>query len=144
MNFRLISGFSQYLFGRSKASAVTEFLIFTLPFFIILLLITTSVYQNSMANSEAKNLARQSLRAFISSPNNEIAEVRANQVIEIYRNSLSAQNATARNFSIKFSCTNNPCLSPGGSVSAFLEVSITGNPSRKVFGTATEYVDLWR
>ena len=144
MNFRLISGFSQYLFGRSKASAVTEFLIFTLPFFVTLLLITTSVYQNSMANSEAKNLARQSLRAFISSPSNELAEVRANQVIEIYRSSLSAQNASARNFSIKFICTNNPCLSPGGSVSALLEVSITGNPSRKVFGTATEYVDLWR
>ena len=144
MNFRLISGFSQYLFGRSKASAVTEFLIFALPFFVILLLITTSVYQNSMANSEAKNLARQSLRAFISSPSNELAEVRANQVIEIYRSSLSAQNASARNFSIKFICTNNPCLSPGGSVSVFLEVSITGNPSRKVFGTATEYVDLWR
>lgn len=144
MNDRLISCLSQYLFGRSKASAVTEFLIFTLPFFVILLLITTSVYQNSMANSEAKNLARQSLRAFISSPNNELAEVRANQVIDIYRNSLSIQNASARNFSIKFTCTRNPCLSPGGSVSAFLEVSIIGSPSRKVIGTATEYVDLWR
>jgi hypothetical protein len=144
MNFRLISGLSQYLLRRSKGSAVTEFLIFTLPFFVILLLITTSVYQNSMANSEAKNLARQSLRAFISSPSNELAEVRANQVIEIYRSSLSAQNASARDFSINFTCTRNPCLSPGGSVSAFLEVSITGNPSRKIFGAATEYVDLWR
>ncbi len=97
-----------------------------------------------MANSEAKNLARQSLRAYISSPNNELAEVRGSQVIEIYRHSLSAQNASARNFSIKFTCTNNPCLSPGGSVTAYLEVSINGNPSRKVFAAATEYVDLWR
>lgn len=136
--------FSKYIFGRSKASAVTEFLIFTLPFFVILLMLTTSVYQYSMANSEAKNLARQSLRAYITSPSNELAEVRANQVLEIYRNSLSANNATARNFSIRFTCTRNPCLSPGGSVSALLEVSINGNSLRKVYGAATEYVDLWR
>ena len=144
MSSRLISHFFRFSFGRSKGSAITEFLIFTLPFFVILLLMTTSVYQNSMANNEAKNLARQSLRAFITSPSNELAEVRANQVLDIYRNSLSTQNSTARNFSIEFTCTRNPCLSPGGSVSATLEVSILGNSSRKIVGKATEYVDLWR
>lgn len=144
MNTRLISYFFQFIFRRSKGSAITEFLIFTLPFFVILLLMTTSIYQNSMANNEAKNLARQSLRAFITSPSNELAEVRANQVLDIYRNSLSTQNSTARNFSIEFTCTRNPCLSPGGSVSATLEVSILGNSSRKIVGKATEFVDLWR
>jgi hypothetical protein len=107
-------------------------------------MMTTSIYQNSIANNEAKNLARQSLRAFITSPSNELAEVRANQVLDIYLNSLSTQNENARNFSIKFTCTRNPCLSPGGSVSATLEVSILGNSSRKIVGNATEYVDLWR
>lgn len=105
---------------------------------------TTSVYQNSMANNEAKNLARQSLRAFITSPSNELAEVRANQVLDIYRNLLSTHNVNARNFSIEFTCTRNPCLSPGGSVSATLVVSILGKSSRKIVGKATEYVDLWR
>jgi len=134
----------QVVFGKSKASAITEFLIFTLPFFVFLFFITTNVYQNSLATSEAKNLARQSLRAFITSPSNELAEVRANQVIDFYRNSLSVQNAAVREFEIKFTCTRNPCLSPGGTVIATLEVLIKGDQPRRIFGTAMEYVDLWR
>lgn len=144
MSSRLISHFFRFSFGRSKGSAITEFLIFTLPFFVILLLMTTSVYQNSMANNEAKNLARQSLRAFITSPSNQLAEVRANQVLEIYRDSLSSQNASKRSFNVRFICTKSPCLSAGGAVSAILEVSINGNPSRRIIGVASEYVDLWR
>jgi hypothetical protein len=38
-----------------------------------------------MAISESKNLARQSVRAFVTSPNEELAMVRAFQVIEIYK-----------------------------------------------------------
>jgi hypothetical protein len=144
MNPPLVKYFSYHLHKKSSGSAITEFLIFTMPFFVILLVITLNVYQNSMANNEARNLARQSLRAFISSPSNELAEVRANQVLEIYRDSLSAQNASTRRFNIKFNCTKNPCLSAGGAVSAILEVSIAGNPSRRIISTATEYVDLWR
>lgn len=111
---------------------------------MLLFLITTNIYQNSIATSEAKNLARQCLRAYITSPSNELAEVRANQVLNIYRNALSAQNAQAREFKIKFICTRNPCLSPGGSVTASLDVVIKGNPPRIISGTAVEYVDLWR
>jgi hypothetical protein len=135
----------QLQFGRkSDGSAITEFLIFTLPFFAALLLITLNVYQHSMAVNEAKNLARQSLRAFITSPNNEIAEARGNQVLEIYRNNLSQQDFSTRDYEIEFQCSNNPCLSPGGSVSAYLKVSIKGETRKDIIGTATEYVDLWR
>ncbi len=97
-----------------------------------------------MATQEAKNLARQSLRAYISSPTNELAEIRANQVLEIYRDSLSNQNAAKRSFNVRFICTKSPCLSPGGAVSAVLEVSTEGNSLRKTIAVATEYVDIWR
>lgn len=144
MSLQLLKRIIKPFRGKSNGSAITEFLIFTLPFFVSLLLITFNVYQHSMANNEAKNLARQSLRAFITSPNNEIAEARGNQVLEIYRDNLSLQDFNNRNFEIKFECSNNPCLSPGGSVSAFLRVSIKGQRFREITGTATEYVDLWR
>jgi hypothetical protein len=97
-----------------------------------------------MATNEAKNLARQSLRAFITSPNNDIAEARGNQVLEIYRNNLSTRDLNNRNFEIKFECSNNPCLTPGGLVSAHLKVSIKGQTLKEITGSATEYVDLWR
>jgi hypothetical protein len=144
MSPQLIKKIQLQFAKKSDGSAITEFLIFTLPFFAALLLITLNVYQHSMAVNEAKNLARQSLRAFITSPNNEIAEARGNQVLEIYRNNLSQQDFSTRDYEIEFQCSNNPCLSPGGSVSAFLKVSIKGETRKDIIGTATEYVDLWR
>jgi hypothetical protein len=144
MSPQLVNKIKLQLRGKSNGSAITEFLIFTLPFFVALLLITLNVYQHSMATNEAKNLARQSLRAFITSPNNEIAEARADQVLEIYRDHLSVQDFINRNFEIKFECSNNPCLSPGGSVTAYLRVSIKGQNIKDISANTTEYVDLWR
>ena len=144
MSLQLINLVKLLFRGKSNGSAITEFLIFTLPFFTALLLITLNVYQHSMATNEAKNLARQSLRAFITSPNNDIAEARGNQVLEIYRNNLSTRDLNYRNFEIKFECSNNPCLTPGGLVSALLKVSIKGQTLKEITVSATEYVDLWR
>ena len=144
MRILLISKALRFLKSKSSGSAISEFLIFTLPFFSALLLITLNVYQHSMATNEAKNLVRQSLRAFITSPNNEIAEARGNQVLEMYRANLSNQNTQRRKYEIEFRCSNSPCLTPGGSVSALLRVSILGELKSEVIGYATEYVDLWR
>ena len=129
---------------KSSGSAITEFLIFALPFFTALLLITMTVYQHSRATNEAKNLVRQSLRAFVTSPSNEIAELRANQVLEMYRENISSSDAKSRIFEINFICSTDPCLSPGGLVSATLKVSILGKTNSEITGTASEYVDLWR
>jgi hypothetical protein len=144
MKIQLINKAQRFLENKSRGSAISEFLIFTLPFFSALLLITLTVYQHSMATNEANNLARQSLRAFITSPNNEIAEARANQVLEMYQTNLSTQDGQMRKYEIEFSCSSNPCLTPGGSVTAHLRVFIKGGEQSEVIGSATEYVDLWR
>ena len=144
MKIQLINKAKSFLKYKSRGSAISEFLIFTLPFFSALLLITLNVYQHAMATNEAKNLARQSLRAFITSPNNEIAEARGNQVLEMYRDNLSNQDNQRRKYEIEFRCSSNPCLTPGGSVSAQLRVFIQGEQQSEVIGSATEYVDLWR
>jgi len=60
-----------------EGSAIAEFVIFTLPFFTAFLILITAIQNQSMAISESKNLARQSVRAFVSSPNEELAMVRA-------------------------------------------------------------------
>ena len=70
--------------ARSEGSAITEFLIFTLPFFTAILFMAISINEKSMAISEAKNLARQSVRAYVSSPSDQLAQVRADQVITLY------------------------------------------------------------
>jgi hypothetical protein len=144
MNQKYTNGAWWKLRRKSDGSAITEFLIFTLPFFAVLLAITINVYQESIARSEAKNLARQTVRAFISSPTNELAEIRANQVLDIYIENLSSQDLENRSFELNITCTNNPCLSPGGKVTSSLEVLNAGSQARRIIATATEYVDLWR
>ncbi len=130
--------------SESKGSAISEFLIFTLPFVIVILTLTLTVYQKSMAINEAKNLSRQTLRAYITSPSNELAEARAYQVLDLYLGNLSISDANSRRFKMYFECSNNPCLTAGGSVTSRIEISNQSAWVSKVIGSSTEYVDLWR
>ena len=121
-----------------KGSAIAEFVIFTLPFFTAFLILITVIQNRSMAISESKNLARQSVRAFVSSPNEELAMVRAFQVIEIYKSKLSRNAENEREIELNLSCAFYPCFMPGNLVTATIKV---GNAQS---ASASEYVDLWR
>jgi hypothetical protein len=121
-----------------KGSAITEFVIFTLPFFTAFLILITAIQNRSMAISESKNLARQSVRAFVSSPNEELAMVRAFQVIEIYKSKLPRSAKKERAIELDLSCAFYPCFMPGNLVTVTIKV---GNDQT---ASASEYVDLWR
>ena len=121
-----------------KGSAIAEFVIFTLPFFTAFLILITTIHNRSMAISESKNLARQSVRAFVSSPNEELAMVRAFQVIEIYKSKQSRSTKKEREIELNLSCAFYPCFMPGNLVTATIKV---GNDQT---ASASEYVDLWR
>ena len=121
-----------------KGSAIAEFVIFTLPFFTAFLILITAIQNQSMVISESKNLARQSVRAFVSSPNEELAMVRAFQIIEIYKSKQSRSAKEEREIELNLSCAFNPCFMPGNLVTATIKV---GNDQT---ASASEYVDLWR
>ena len=127
-----------YLKSGSKGSAVAEFLIFTLPFFTAFLLLITSIHSKSMAMAESSNLSRQVIRAFTTSPNEQLAQQRAFQVLEIYKSKLSIQSRLARPISLEITCRRYPCFSAGNLVTA----TITIGSDQK--SSASEYVDLWR
>ena len=121
-----------------KGSAIAEFVIFTLPFFTAFLILITVIQNRSMAISESKNLARQSVRAFVSSPNEELAMARAFQVIDIYKSKQSRSAKEEREIELNLSCAFYPCFMPGNLVTATIKV---GNDQT---ASASEYVDLWR
>ena len=122
----------------SLGSAVAEFLIFTLPFFTAFLILITLVQYKAVAISESNNLARQAVRAFVTSPSEQLALPRANQVLDIYRSKLSQQALVARPIKLSITCQHYPCFSPGNRVTATITV---GNDQKS---SATEFVDLWR
>jgi hypothetical protein len=134
MNFPI----TKYLKKRSDGSAIAEFLIFTLPFFTIFLILITQIHSKSMALLESNNLARQAVRAFVTSPTSEIAMIRAYQVIDLYKSNLAQDAQKSRPINLNISCQEFPCFSPGNKVSATVSIG------RLSTSTASEYMDLWR
>ena len=128
----------KYINKSDPGSAIAEFVIFKLPFFTAFLILITAIQNRSMAISESKNLARQSVRAFVSSPNEELARVRAYQVVEIYKSKQSRTARSLREIELDLTCSSYPCFTPGNLVTATIKV---GNDQVAV---ASEYVDLWR
>ena len=128
----------KYINKSNPGSAIAEFVIFTLPFFTAFLILITAIQNRSMAISESKNLARQSVRAFVSSPNEELARMRAYQVVEIYKSKQSRTARSLREIELDLTCSSYPCFKPGNLVTATIKV---GNDQVAV---ASEYVDLWR
>ena len=128
----------RYLKRKSNGSAIAEFLIFTLPFFTVFLILITQIHSKSMALLESNNLARQAVRAFVTSPTAELATIRAYQVIDLYKSNLTQDAQLSRPINLSINCQVSPCFSPGNKVSATVSI---GRLSKS---TATEYVDLWR
>jgi hypothetical protein len=128
----------KHLSKKSDGSAITEFLIFTLPFFTVFLILITQIHSKSMALLESNNLARQAVRAFVTSPTAELAIIRAYQVIDLYKSNLAQEALISRPINLSINCQELPCFSPGNKVSATVSIG------RLSTSTATEYVDLWR
>jgi hypothetical protein len=128
----------KYLKKRSDGSAIAEFLIFTLPFFTVFLILITQIHSKSMALLESNNLSRQAVRAFVTSPTAELAMIRAYQVIDLYKSNLAQDALISRPINLSINCQEFPCFSPGNKVSATVSIG------RLSTSTATEYVDLWR
>jgi hypothetical protein len=128
----------KYLKKRSDGSAIAEFLIFTLPFFTVFLILITQIHSKSMALLESNNLARQAVRAFVTSPTAELAMIRAYQVIDLYKSNLAQEVLISRPINLSINCQELPCFSPGN------KVSVTVSIGRLSKSTASEYVDLWR
>ena len=128
----------RFLEKSDEGSATAEFVIFTLPFFTAFLILITTVSSKTLAISESENLARQTVRAFVTSPTQDLAMARAYQVIEIYKSKRSVSSNQMRQIELDISCSFYPCFSPGNMVTA----TITVGKSEKA--SASEYVDLWR
>lgn len=153
-----------------RGSATSEFILIALPLFIPALLFFVSISQVSRAEMEASMLAREALKAFVSSDNDAEAHLRARLLLSQYseltaseRKTRSSQNSLSEEYSI--SCSTYPCIQPGAQVELTLfslidvesEISgieqtpgnawgVNGNQIEKrrvAIASARGYVDKW-
>jgi len=153
-----------------RGSATSEFILIALPLFLPALLFFVSISQVSRAEMEASMLAREALKAFVSSDNDAEAHLRTRLLLSQYseltaseRKTRSSQNSLSEKYSI--SCSTYPCIQPGTQVELTLfslidvesEISgieqtpgnawgVNGNQIEKrrvAIASARVYVDKW-
>ena len=121
-------------------SAIVEFVLLTLPLFIPLILFLTDYSIVSGREIQYQSLARQAIRAFVTSNSQEEG---INDVTFILQKS-----GVYRNVSVEVSCPENPCFTPNALARLTLSrraANITPllGGSNNVIATAYERFDPW-
>ena len=120
----------------TSGSASVEFSMLAIPLFIPLFIFITQFSHASDAQDSLRTLARESVRAFVSSPNDQIAFAVAHQIIEKGGTILGEENVEMR-----IICSASPCISPDARVLVRLVSRDSANQEIEV--SSIEYVSPW-
>jgi Flp pilus assembly protein TadG len=127
-----------FVFDES-GSAILEFIMVALPLFIPLALYLSAVNSSAQGSLELESVARQVARAYTTSPSQDLANTRANEVLSVYQNQILPTHGSTEHLALAIQCEGQPCLTPDTKVM----ITITSLPSGRV-ATATQVVDAWR
>ena len=119
-----------------SGSASVEFSMLAIPLYIPLFIFISQFSHSSDAQDSLRTLARESVRAFVSSANDEIAFGVAEQIIEKGGAILGHEN-----IEIRILCSASPCISPDARVLVRLTSKSSSNVKIEV--SAIEYVSPW-
>ena len=126
-----------------SGSATVEFVLLAIPLFLPILLFLNHFATLSNSELVARTLVRESLRAYVTSPNNEVAPDRAWQVMTIGGRAEGLTEEQIKALDINFECSATPCISPNGRIRATLIMNLP-NQGRIVTAQAEEYISPWQ
>ena len=95
-----------------KGSASVEFVLLAIPLFLPILIFLNHFANLSNSELVARTLVRESLRAYVTSPNNEIAPSRAWQVLTVGGRAEGLTENQIYAMDISYQCSATPCISP--------------------------------
>jgi Flp pilus assembly protein TadG len=119
-----------------NGSASVEFSILAIPLFIPLFIFITQFSTSTDSQESLRTLARESVRAFVSSSNDEIAYQVANQVVERGGKILGHDDIKMR-----VRCSSSPCISPDSQITVTLISKESLGLNIEV--SVIEYVSPW-
>lgn len=126
-------------YAAENGSAIVEFLLLAIPLFVPLSLFLASINSASSLNIQAKNLARQAVRAYVTSPSIELAINRVQKVVDTYN--MEIFNSSVSEFEV--GCSEVPCFKPGSKAMVIIRV-FDSDRKLKSQVNAEEYFDLWK
>lgn len=135
--------FLRNVHSKIDGSASVEFVLLAVPLFLPILIFLN--HFSTLSNSEliARTLARETLRAYVTSPNNEVAPNRAWQVLIASARAEKLTDDQIRNLKLDFECSETPCIKPNGRIRATLTMELP-KESKAITVQAEEYVSAWQ
>jgi hypothetical protein len=124
-------------------SATVEFVLLAIPLFLPILLFLSHFATISNSELVARTLVRESLRAYVTSPNNDVAPDRAWQVMTIGGRAEGLTEEQIKALDINFECSATPCIAPNARIRATLTMQLP-NQGRIVTAQAEEYISPWQ
>ena len=126
-----------------SGSAAVEFVILAIPLFLPVIMYLTQFAEVSNAETKARSLIREVVRAYVSSEKIEVARESANLVLNFGAQKMGFEVNEIASMNLEFSCSSNDCLTPGGRVRGDLEFDLSLT-HRHVHVSAQEYVSPWQ
>ena len=133
----------RHIFWCEKGSASVEFTALAIPLFLPIFLFLQQFAALSSEESIARTLARESVRAFVSSSSDSVARAVAGEIIRVGGAELGLTDLELDGISLTFECSDSPCLSPNARIRARVEIK-SPKSGRTVVASAQEYVSPWR
>lgn len=135
--------YSQFFKDLQSGSAVVEFVILAIPLFLPIVIYLSQFAELSDAETKARSLVREVVRAYVSSEHIEEAEERSKLVLNYGAERLRFTSEEIRSMKISFLCSASPCLTPGSRVRVNLTFNLSQN-HRRIRVSAQEYVSPWQ
>lgn len=138
-----IGKFLRNLHIKTEGSASVEFVLLAIPLFLPIFIFLN--HFSTLSNSEliGRSLVRESLRAYVTSPNNDAAPNRAWQVLMAGARAENLNEDQIRSLKLDFECSETPCIKPKGRIRATLTMELPKD-TRTITVQAEEYVSAWQ
>jgi Flp pilus assembly protein TadG len=128
---------------REEGSASVEFVVLALPLFIPIFIFLGQFSAVSSHEMVLQSLARESLRSYIESSNDQTGEVLIRQVIEVGGKNLGLSQEEISAIDVEMKCSKSPCHQPNGRVRITLRMDPSVSYGRTIEAAAQEYFSPW-
>ena len=128
--------------SQDRGSAIVDFVALAIPLFIPIFIYLSNFASLSGNEEIVRVLAREGLRAYVVSENDQAGRQISAQAISVIAQNLGLTHLEIATLSAQYECSENPCLSPNGQIRITVSYVDTST-HRKIVASAQEQVTPW-
>ena len=126
-----------------SGSAIAEFVVLAIPLFIPIFIYLNSFASVSGNEAVIRVLAREGVRAYVASDNDNAGRVVSGQAISLIAKNLGLNSSEINSLAVNYQCSRLPCLSANSRIRLTISY-VDGQSHRKIEASAQENVSPWK